>query len=45
MSMDQMASSKNSKAGAVAPSSDDGERWEKLPAQFPRITTLKVWVV
>jgi photosystem II stability/assembly factor-like uncharacterized protein len=31
--------------GEVFCSSDDGERWEKLPAQFPRITTLKVWVV
>jgi len=23
---------------------NDGEDWEKLPAQFPRITTVKMWV-
>lgn len=31
--------------GEVFYSKDDGENWEKLPAQFPRITTLKVWRV
>jgi photosystem II stability/assembly factor-like uncharacterized protein len=31
--------------GEVFHSKDDGENWEKLPAQFPRITTLKTWLV
>ncbi|MEO6569024.1 MAG: exo-alpha-sialidase, partial [Opitutaceae bacterium] len=31
--------------GEVFYSIDDGEAWEKLPAQFPRITTLKTWLV
>jgi photosystem II stability/assembly factor-like uncharacterized protein len=31
--------------GELFYSKDDGGTWEKLPAQFPRITTLKVWVV
>lgn len=31
-------------AGELFYSKDDGEEWEKLPAQFPRITTLKVWL-
>jgi photosystem II stability/assembly factor-like uncharacterized protein len=31
--------------GELFYSRDDGENWEKLPAQFPRITTLKMWVV
>lgn len=31
--------------GELFYSKDDGESWEKLPAQFPRITTLKAWVV
>src|SRR5581483_11681629 len=30
--------------GELFHSVDDGDRWEKLPAQFPRITTLKVWM-
>jgi photosystem II stability/assembly factor-like uncharacterized protein len=30
--------------GEIFFSRDDGENWEKLPAQFPRITTLKTWV-
>ena len=32
-------------AGELFYSRDDGENWEKLPAQFPRITNLKVWMV
>jgi len=28
-------------AGELFCSADDGENWRKLPAQFPRITTLK----
>lgn len=31
--------------GEIFASRDDGESWEKLPAQFPRITTLKTWVI
>jgi photosystem II stability/assembly factor-like uncharacterized protein len=31
-------------AGELFYSRDDGENWEKLPAQFPRITTVKAWV-
>jgi photosystem II stability/assembly factor-like uncharacterized protein len=31
--------------GEIYHSKDDGENWEKLPASFPRITTLKAWVV
>lgn len=31
--------------GELFHSNDDGENWEKLPASFPRITTLKTWVV
>jgi len=30
--------------GEVFYSATDGGRWEKLPASFPRITTLKVWL-
>lgn len=30
--------------GEIFFSRDDGDKWEKLPAQFPRITTLKTWV-
>lgn len=30
--------------GELFASSDDGDTWQKLPASFPRITTLKVWV-
>jgi hypothetical protein len=30
--------------GEIFHSRDDGESWEKFPAQFPRITTLKVWL-
>lgn len=29
--------------GELFYSNDDGENWQKLPAQFPRITTLKTW--
>lgn len=31
--------------GEIFYSKNDGDSWEKLPAQFPRITTLKVWRV
>jgi photosystem II stability/assembly factor-like uncharacterized protein len=31
--------------GEIFFSRDDGDTWEKLPAQFPRITTLKSWLV
>ena len=31
--------------GEIFHSRDDGESWEKLPASFPRITTLKAWLV
>lgn len=31
--------------GELFYSRDDGETWQKLPAQFPRITTLKTWLV
>jgi photosystem II stability/assembly factor-like uncharacterized protein len=31
--------------GELFYSRDDGENWHKLPAQFPRITTLKSWLV
>jgi photosystem II stability/assembly factor-like uncharacterized protein len=31
-------------AGELFSSRDDGENWERLPGQFPRITTLKTWV-
>ena len=30
--------------GEIFQSSDDGENWQRLPAQLPRITTLKTWV-
>ncbi len=30
--------------GELFYSMDDGDNWEKLPAQLPRITTLKVWM-
>lgn len=30
--------------GELFYSKDEGDNWEKLPALFPRITTLKVWV-
>jgi photosystem II stability/assembly factor-like uncharacterized protein len=30
--------------GELFVSSDDGERWEKLPALFPRITSVRAWV-
>jgi photosystem II stability/assembly factor-like uncharacterized protein len=30
-------------SGELFYSKDDGGSWEKLPASFPRITTLKVW--
>ena len=32
-------------AGEVFYSTDTGETWQKLPAQLPRITTLKAWMV
>ena len=32
-------------AGELFCSRDDGDTWEKLPAQFPRITTLKAWLL
>ena len=31
--------------GEVFYSKDDGDSWKKLPASFPRITTVKTWVV
>ena len=31
--------------GELFYSRDDGDSWEKLPASFPRITTLKTWLV
>jgi photosystem II stability/assembly factor-like uncharacterized protein len=31
--------------GEIFYSADDGENWAKMSAQFPRITTLKAWVV
>lgn len=31
--------------GELFYSRDDGENWEKLPAQLPRITNLKTWLV
>jgi photosystem II stability/assembly factor-like uncharacterized protein len=31
--------------GELFYSSDDGENWRKLPAQLPRITTLKAWLI
>ena len=31
--------------GELFYSKDDGENWEKLPANFPRITTVKTWGV
>jgi photosystem II stability/assembly factor-like uncharacterized protein len=31
--------------GEVFFSRDDGDRWERLPATFPRITSLKTWLV
>ena len=30
--------------GEIFHSQDDGESWAKLPASFPRITNMKVWV-
>ena len=30
--------------GELFYSKDDGDTWAKLPAQFPRITTVKVWL-
>lgn len=32
-------------SGEIFYSKDDGEKWEKLPAQLPRITTLKTWAM
>lgn len=32
-------------AGEIFRSADDGDTWEKLPGLFPRITSLKAWVV
>lgn len=29
--------------GEVFVSADEGERWERLPAQLPRVTSVKVW--
>ncbi len=31
--------------GEIFFSKNDGDSWEKLPASFPRITTLKTWLV
>ncbi len=31
--------------GELFYSKNDGDTWEKLPASFPRITTIKVWLV
>lgn len=31
-------------AGELFHSADDGEHWNRLPAQFPRITTVKAWL-
>ena len=31
--------------GELFYSRDDGDTWEKLPASFPRITTLKTWLM
>ena len=31
--------------GELFYSKNDGDTWEKLPASFPRITTIKVWMV
>lgn len=31
-------------AGELFWSKDDGDNWEKLPAQFPRITCLRAWL-
>ena len=31
--------------GGLFYSANDGDRREKLPASFPRITTLKTWLV
>ncbi len=31
--------------GEIFFSKNDGDSWEKLPASFPRITTLKMWLV
>ncbi len=31
--------------GEIFYSKDDGDSWKKLPASFPRITTLKTWLV
>ena len=31
--------------GELFYSKSDGDAWEKLPASFPRITTIKVWAV
>ena len=31
--------------GELFCSRDDGDSWTKLPASFPRITTLKTWLV
>jgi len=31
-------------AGELYYTADDGETWQKLPAQLPRITNLKVWL-
>jgi len=33
------------KSGELFCSRDDGENWEKLPAQVPRVTTLRAWLV
>jgi hypothetical protein len=32
-------------AGELFHSADEGETWIRLPGQFPRITTLKTWLV
>ena len=31
--------------GEVYYSADTGENWHRLPGQFPRITTIKTWLV
>lgn len=31
--------------GELFHSRDDGDTWQRLPGQFPRITTLKTWVI
>jgi hypothetical protein len=29
----------------VIPMASDGERWEQIPAQLPRITSVKTWAL